>query len=63
MRYPRQFNKLTPAEQEEWLVNKLQDIYDIEQDIKIALGKIRGGEIILFKEVDRLDLLEMKDED
>lgn len=63
MRYPRQFNKLTPAEQEVWLVNKLQDIYDIEQDIKIALGKIRGGEIILFKEIDRFDLLEMKDED
>lgn len=50
-------------EQELWLVNKLQYIYDLEQDIKIALGKIRGGEIILFKEVDRLDLLEMKDED
>lgn len=63
MKYPKNFNKLKPAEQEEWLVNKLQDIYDIEQDIKIALGKIRGGEIIIFKEVDRLDLLEMKDED
>lgn len=63
MRYPKNFNKLKPEDQETWLVNKLQDIYDIEQDIKIALGKIRGGEIILFKEVDRLDLLEMKDED
>jgi hypothetical protein len=63
MKYPKLFNKLTPSEQEQWLVNKLQDIYDIEQDIKIALGKIRGGEIVLFKEVDRLDLLEMKDED
>ena len=63
MKYPKHFNKLNPSEQELWLVNKLQDIYDIEQDIKIALGKIRGGEIVLFKEVDRLDLLEMKDED
>lgn len=63
MKYPKHFNKLNQSEQELWLVNKLQDIYDIEQDIKIALGKIRGGEIVLFKEVDRLDLLEMKDED
>jgi len=63
MKYPKNFNKLKPIEQELWLVNKLQYIYDLEQDIKIALGKIRGGEIILFKEVDRLDLLEMKDED
>jgi hypothetical protein len=63
MKYPKHFNKLNQSEQEQWLVNKLQDIYDIEQDIKIALGKIRGGEIVLFKEVDRLDLLEMKDED
>lgn len=63
MKYPKNFNRLKPSEQETWLVNKLQDIYDIEQDIKIALGKIRGGEIVLFKEVDRLDLLDMKDED
>lgn len=63
MKYPKNFNRLNQSEQEQWLVNKLQDIYDIEQDIKIALGKIRGGEIVLFKEVDRLDLLEMKDED
>lgn len=49
-------------EQELWLVNKLKEVHLLENQIKITLGKIRGGEILLFKEVDRLDLLEMKDE-
>lgn len=62
MKYPKGFSRWNAMEQELWLVNKLQEVHELENQIKITLGKIRGGEILIFKEVDRLDLLEMKDE-
>jgi hypothetical protein len=62
MKYPKNFGKWNASEQESWLVSKLQEVYQLENQIKITLAKIRGGEILIFKEVDRLDLLEMKDE-
>ena len=63
MRYPKNFAKLTTIQQEQWLVSKLQEIHQLEQEIKITLGKIRGGEVLIFKEIDRPDLALMKDED
>jgi hypothetical protein len=63
MRYPKNFAKLTSLQQEQWLVSKLQEIHQLEQEIKITLGKIRGGEVLIFKEIDRPDLALMKDED
>ena len=63
MRYPKNFAKLTSLQQEQWLVSKLQEIHQLEQEIKITLGKIRGGEVLIFKEVDRPDLALLKDED
>jgi len=63
MRYPKGFSKLTLLQQEEWLVNKLQDVYQLENQIKLTLGKIRGGEVLIFKDIDRPDLALMKDED
>ena len=62
MRYPKNFAKLTTIQQEQWLVSKLQEIHQLEQVIKITLGKIRGGEVLIFKEIDRPDLALMKDE-
>jgi hypothetical protein len=62
MRYPKNFAKLTTIQQEQWLVSKLQEIHNLEQEIKITLGKIRGGEVLIFKEIDRPDLALMKDE-
>ena len=34
-----------------------------KQEIKNTLGKIRGGEKLIFKEIDRPDLALLKDED
>ena len=62
MRYPKNFAKLTTIQQEQWLVSKLQEIHQLEQEIKITLGKIRGGEVLIFKEIDRPYLALMKDE-
>lgn len=62
MRYPKNFAKLTTIQQEQWLVSKLQEIHQLEHEIKITLGKIRGGEVLIFKEIDRPDLALMKDE-
>ena len=62
MRYPKNFAKLTSLQQEQLLVSKLQEIHQLEQEIKITLGKIRGGEVLIFKEIDRPDLALMKDE-
>ena len=62
MRYPKNFAKLTTIQQEQWLVSKLQEIHQLEQEIKITLGKIRGGEKLIFREIDRPDLALMKDE-
>lgn len=63
MRYPKNFPKLTSIQQEQWLVSKLLEIHQLEQEIRLTLGKIRGGEKLIFKEVDRPDLALMKDED
>jgi len=45
------------------LVTKLIELHNLEQEIKLTLGKIRGGEKLIFKEIDRPDLALMKDED
>jgi hypothetical protein len=62
MRYPKNFAKLNSLQQEQWLVNKLQEVYQLENEIKLTLAKIRGGEVLIFKEIDRPDLALMKDE-
>jgi hypothetical protein len=63
MRYPKNFAKLTSLQQEQWLVAKLIQIHQLEEEVKITLGKIRGGEKLIFKEIDRPDLALLKDED
>jgi hypothetical protein len=63
MRYPKNFAKLTSLQQEQWLVSKLMEIHNLEKEIRLTLGKIRGGEKLIFKEIDRPDLAILKDED
>jgi hypothetical protein len=60
---PKNFSKMTLFEQETILVNKLNEVYDIENEIKKALAKVRGGVKYTPKEIDRPDLAMLKDED
>lgn len=55
MKMPKGFNKWTISEQELWLVNRLQEYYAVENQITKMLAKIRGGERIQVKEIDRPD--------
>jgi hypothetical protein len=59
---PKGFGKMTLYEQESILVTKLNEVYDLENEIKKALAKVRGGLKYTPKEIDRLDLIELKDE-
>ena len=59
---PKGFGKMTLFEQETILVGKLKEVYDLENEIKKALAKVRGGLKYTPKEIDRLDLIELKDE-
>jgi hypothetical protein len=55
MRYPKNWNKMSLAEQEMWLVKKLTELYSMETSIKQALAKVRGGNKYEVKEIDRPD--------
>lgn len=62
MRYPKNWNKMSLTEQENWLVKKLTELYNEEVEVKKMLGKVRGGQKINIVIDERPDLLEMKDE-
>ncbi len=55
MKMPKNWNKWTLSEQELWLVTRLQEYYAVESQITKMLAKIRGGERIQVKEIDRPD--------
>jgi hypothetical protein len=55
MKMPKGFSKWSLTEQELWLVNRLQEYYAVESQITKMLAKIRGGERIQVKEIDRPD--------
>jgi hypothetical protein len=55
MKMPKGFNKWTLSEQESWLVVRLQEYYAVESHISKMLAKIRGGQKIEVKEIDRPD--------
>jgi len=59
---PKGFGKMTLFEQESILVSKLNEVYDLENEIKKALAKVRGGIKYTPKEIDRPDLAALKDE-
>lgn len=60
MRMPKGFNKWTLQQQEEFFSKKLQELYAIEQDIRQTLAKIRGGNRMEFKEIERPDEIALK---
>lgn len=60
MKYPKGFNKWTLSQQEEFFSKKLQELYAIESDIRQMLAKIRGGNRMEFKEVERPDEIALK---
>jgi hypothetical protein len=62
MKLPTKFNKMSLIEQENWLVKKLNELYNEEMEVKKMLGKVRGGQRINIVIDERPDLLEMKDE-
>jgi hypothetical protein len=55
MKYPKNWNKMSLNEQEVWLVKKLNELYDLENNIKQALAKVRGGTKFEVKEIERPD--------
>ena len=61
MRMPKGFNKWTLQQQEEFFIKKLNELYDIENEIKQTLAKIRGGNRMEYKEVERPDEIILKD--
>ena len=62
MKYPKNWNKMILNEQENWLVKKLNELYNQEAEIKKMLGKVRGGQKINIVIDERPDLLDLKDE-
>ena len=52
---PKNWNKLTLSEQETWLVKKYQEMMVEVDAITKMMAKIRGGQRIQVKEVDRPD--------
>ncbi len=61
MKMPKGFNKWTLQQQEEFFIVRLQELYEIEADMKRNLAKIRGGNRMEFKEVERPDEIILKD--
>jgi len=59
---PKKINKMSIEEQEVYLVKKLQEIHVKETIYRRALAKVRGNHKIEVSELERPDLLEMKDE-
>ena len=55
MKMPKGFNKWSLSEQESWLVKKYQDIMTEVDSLRKMLAKIRGGQRIQVKEVERPD--------
>lgn len=60
MKLPKYFFKLDTAQQEAYLVRKIQEIHKEEEKVMKLLSSVRGGYKFEAPEIDRLDLLEMK---
>jgi hypothetical protein len=59
---PKKINKMSIEEQEVFLVMKLQELYKKENIYKRALAQVRGKHKLEVSDLERPDLLEMKDE-
>lgn len=62
MKFPKNWNKMKLHEQEEFLVNKLTQVYALEVAIKKNLASIRGGQSIhISDDISRPDEAILKD--
>jgi predicted phage-related endonuclease len=52
---PKNWNKLNLSEQEVWLVKKYQEMVSEVESVSKMLAKIRGGNRIVVKEIERPD--------
>jgi hypothetical protein len=55
MKMPKNWNKLSLSEQESWLVKKYQEMLNEVDAVTRMLAKIRGGQRIQVKEIERPD--------
>jgi hypothetical protein len=55
MKMPKNWNRLNIAEQESWLVKKYQEMISEVETVSKMLAKIRGGNKIVVKEIERPD--------
>jgi beta-mannanase len=55
MKMPKNWNKLNISEQESWLVKKYQEMISEVESVSKMLAKIRGGNRIVVKEIERPD--------
>jgi hypothetical protein len=59
---PKKINKMSIDEQEVFLVKKLQELHIKENIYRRALAKVRGNHKIQLSDLERPDLIDMKDE-
>ena len=52
---PKNWNKLNISEQESWLVKKYQEMISEVESVSKMLAKLRGGQRIVVKEIERPD--------
>jgi hypothetical protein len=62
MKMPKGFNKMPAMDQESWLVQKLQDLYSVESQLKKLLAAVRGGQRVNIPEIDRPDEAILKEQ-
>ena len=55
MKMPKNWNKLNLSEQDSWLVKKYQEMINEVESVSKMLAKIRGGNRIVVKEIERPD--------
>ena len=55
MKMPKNWNRLKLDEQENWLVKKYQEMMNDVDSVSRMLAKIRGGQRIVVKEIERPD--------
>ena len=55
MKMPKNWNKLNISEQESWLVKKYQEMIIEVESVSKMLAKLRGGQRIVVKEIERPD--------
>ena len=52
---PSKWNKMEIEEQEQWLVKKYQEMISEVESVSKMLAKLRGGQRIVVKEIERPD--------